>query len=60
MSLYFKKKHFTTAAMDNIGHNSTATTASNPFHGKICPFFSTPFKLMKVKNESYFKLEIAV
>ena len=40
--LVFRKRIFTTAAMDNIDHNSTATTATTSFHGTSISLFQYP------------------
>ena len=37
-----RKKLFTTAAMDNIDHNPTATTATTYFHGTSISLFHYP------------------
>ncbi|CAE1259085.1 unnamed protein product [Acanthosepion pharaonis] len=39
-----RKGLFTTAAVDNIDHNHTATTASTSFHGKSISMFQHPSK----------------
>lgn len=44
MPLYFKKTIFTTAAMDNIDHNPTATTATTFFHGTSISLFQYPME----------------
>lgn len=44
MHLYFKKTIFTTAAMDNIDHNPTATTATTFFHGTSISLFQYPME----------------
>ena len=37
-----RKQLFTTAAVDNIDHNPTATTAQTSFHGTSVPIFQHP------------------
>ena len=37
-----RKRFFTTAAMNNIDHNPTATTATTPFHGTSISLFQYP------------------
>ena len=37
-----RKRNFTTAVMDNIDHNPTATTATTSFHGTSISLFQYP------------------
>ena len=47
---------FTTAAMDNIDHNPTATTATTSFHGSSISVFQHPTKDYKGEERGQLKL----
>jgi len=52
VSKYVEDGVFTTAAMDNIDHNPTATTATTSFHGT-----STQPRMTKEKSVNHSRLE---
>ena len=55
-----RKRIFTTAAMDNIDHYPTASTATTPFHWTSVSLFHYPMQADEGEKGSHFKLKIAM